>query len=137
MAFFDWFSSAPKVVDNVLDKDNGLISQVGGWIGRMNLTPEEVMIQNAKTVNSVQDFVKDTLDESTERSKSRRGIVEKWIKVQLSLVLMVCICAPFDMVLAKFYFELATSALMAMGTTSIIIFHFGSHGLARFKRKKP
>ena len=135
MSFLGWFKSAPKVADDVLDKDNGLISQVGGWIGRMDLTPEEVMIQNAKTVDSVQEFVKATLDESTERSKSRRSIVEKWIKVQLSLVLMVCICAPFDMVLAKFYFELATSALMAMGTTSIIIFHFGSHGLARFKKK--
>jgi hypothetical protein len=135
MSWLNWFKSAPKIVDDVLDKDNGLISQVGGWIGRMDLTPEEVMIQNAKTVSSVQEFVKDTLDESTERSKSRRAIVEKWIKVQLSLVLMVCICAPFDMVLAKFYFELATSWLMVMGTTSIIIFHFGSHGLARFKKK--
>lgn len=135
MSWLNWFKSAPKIVDDVLDKDNGLISQVGGWIGRMDLTPEEVMIQNAKTVSSVQEFVKDTLDESTERSKSRRAIVEKWIKVQLSLVLMVCICAPFDMVLAKFYFDLATSWLMVMGTTSIIIFHFGSHGIARFKKK--
>tara|TARA_R110000744_G_C19118457_1_gene535644 strand:+ start:288 stop:698 length:411 start_codon:yes stop_codon:yes gene_type:complete len=135
MSFFDLFSSAPKAVDNVLDKDNGLISQVGGWIGRMDLTPEEILIQNAKTVNSVQEFARATLDESTERSKSRRGIVEKWIKTQLALVLMVCICAPFDMELAMFYFELATSGLMVMGTTAIIIFHFGSHGIAKFKKK--
>lgn len=135
MSIFNWFTSSPKIVDDVLDKENGLISQVGSWIGRMDLTPEEVMTQNAKTVESVQVFVKNTLDESTERSKSRRSIVEKWIKVQLSLILMVCICAPFDMELARFYFEMATSALMAMGTTSIIIFHFGSHGLARFRKK--
>ena len=135
MSFFSWFTSSPKAIDNVLDKDNGLISQVGGWIGRMDLTPEEILIQNAKTVDSVQEFAKATLDESTERSKSRRGIVEKWIKTQLALVLMVCICAPFDMELATFYFELATSGLMVMGTTAIIIFHFGSHGIAKFKKK--
>ena len=135
MDIFSWFTSAPKAVDNVLDKDNGLISQVGGWIGRMDLTPEEVLIQNAKTVNSVQEFARATLDESTERSKSRRGIVEKWIKTQLALVLMVCICAPFNMGLAMFYLELATSGLMVMGTTAIIIFHFGSHGIAKLKKK--
>ena len=135
MDIFSWFTSAPKAVDNVLDKDNGLISQVGGWIGRMDLTPEEVLIQNAKTVNSVQEFARATLDESTERSKSRRGIVEKWIKTQLALVLMVCICAPFNMELAMLYLELATSGLMVMGTTAIIIFHFGSHGIAKFKKK--
>ncbi len=135
MSIFSWFKSSPKVVDDVLDKDSGLISQVGGWIGRMDLTQEEVMIQNAKTIESVQGFAKATLDESTQRSKSRRSIVDRWIKVQLALVLMVCICAPFNMKLAKFYFEMATSTLMVMGTTAIIIFHFGSHGIARFKKK--
>ena len=30
-----------KAVDNILHKDNGLASQVGGWIGRMNYTEEE------------------------------------------------------------------------------------------------
>jgi hypothetical protein len=135
MSFFNWFASGPKAADDVLDKDNGLISQVGGWIGRMDLTDEEVLIQNAKTVDSVQQFVKDTLDESTERSRSRRGIVNKWIKTQLALILMVSICAPFNMELAEFYFELATCGLMMMGTTAIIIFHFGSHGISKFKKK--
>ncbi len=69
MSIFNWFTSSPKIVDDVLDKENGLISQVGSWIGRMDLTPEEVMTQNAKTVESVQVFVKNTLDESQERSK--------------------------------------------------------------------
>ncbi len=136
MGIFDWFSSAPKAADNILDRNNGLLVQVGGWVNQQNLTDEEVLIQNAKTVESVQQFVVDTLDESTERSKSRRLIVNRWIRTQLALVLMAAICAPFNMELAEFYFKLATCALMAMGTTAIIIFHFGSHGLARFKSKK-
>ena len=136
MSFFSWFTSAPKVVDNVLDKDNGLLSQVGGWIGGLNLTEEEVMEQNAKTVISVQEFVKATLSESTGRSKARRDIAILWIKAQLGIVLMGCIAAPFDIELAQYYAMIATSTMMVMGTTAIIVFFFGSHGLARYNDSK-
>lgn len=130
------FTSAPKAVDNVLDKNDGLLTQFGGWIGNMKLTDEEVMKANAQTVVSVQGFVKDTLSESTARSRSRRSIASMWIKTQLSIILLMCIAAPWNMELAEFYFKLATSALMAAGTSAIIIFHFGSYGLARINQAK-
>jgi hypothetical protein len=136
MAWYNLFTVAPKAVDNILDKDKGLLTQVGSWLGGLNLTAEEVMEQNAKTVTSVQAFVKATLDENTERSKSRRDIAKLWIKTQLGIILMTCIAAPWDIELAKFYFELATSTLMIMGTTAIIIFFFGSHGLAKHNESK-
>lgn len=136
MDLFGWFKSAPKAVDNILDKDNGLISQLGGWVGNMNLTDEEVIRFNAKTVDSVQKFVTATLSESTERSTTRRAIAVLWIKTQLGIVLMCCIAAPFNMELAKFYFELATSTLMITVTTAICIFFFGSHGLAKHNESK-
>lgn len=136
MSWFNPFGWGEKTADNVLDKDNGLLTQVGGWIGGLNLTQEEVMEQNAKTVTSVQGFVKDTLSENTERSKTRRSIAVLWIKAQLSIVLMCCISAPWNMELAEFYFKLATSALMITVTTAICIFFFGSHGIARMKENK-
>ena len=136
MSIFSWFTSSSKTVDDVMDKDNGLLAQVGGWIGNMNLTEEEVMEQNAKTVGSVQEFVKATLSESTGRSKTRRSVAVLWIKSQLAIVLMCCIAAPWNMPLAEFYLKLATSTLMIMGTTAIIIFFFGSHGLARHNESK-
>jgi len=136
MSIFSWFTSSSKTVDDVMDKDNGLLAQVGGWIGNMNLTKEEVMEQNARTVSSVQDFVKATLSESTERSTTRRSVATLWIKSQLGIVLMCCIAAPWDIELARFYMELATSGLMITGTTAIIIFFFGSHGLARHNETK-
>lgn len=121
---------------NVLDKDNGLLAQVGGWVGNMKLTQEEVIEFNAKTVISVQEFVKATLSESTERSITRRAIAVLWIKSQLGVVLMSCIAAPWDIELAGFYFELATSTLMITVTTAICIFFFGSHGIARMNESK-
>lgn len=129
-----WFSS-DKVVNNILDKDNGLLAQAGSWIGNLNLTQEEIMEQNAATVVSVQAFVKDTLSENTERSKTRRSIAVLWIKTQLAIILMCCIAAPWNLELANFYFELATSTLMITVTTAISIFFFGSQGLARLREK--
>lgn len=131
-----WPFNTEKAVDNVLDKKDGLLTQVGGWIGNMKLTSEEVMKANSLTVASVQEFVKATLSESTDRSKTRRSIAVLWIKSQLAIVLMCCISAPFDMELAEFYFKVASSGLMITGTTAIIIFFFGSHGLARYNESK-
>ena len=136
MAWYNPLTWGDKIVDNVLDKDSGLLTQVGNWIGGMDLTEEEVMEQNAKTVSSVQDFVKATLSESTGRSKTRRSVAILWIKSQLAIVLMCCIAAPWNIELAEFYLKLATSTLMIMGTTAIIIFFFGSHGLARHNESK-
>ena len=136
MAWYNPFSWGEKATDNLLDKDSGLIAQAGSWIGGLKLTDEEVMEQNAKTVNSVQGFVKDTLNESTGRSKTRRSVAVLWIKSQLAIIFMCCIAAPWNMVLAEFYFKLATSALMITGTTAIIIFFFGSHGLVRHNQSK-
>jgi len=135
MGWFNFLSS-DKVVDNVLDKDDGLIAKAGSWIGNLKLTDEEVIEFNAKTVTSVQSFVKATLSENTERSKTRRAIAVLWIKVQLAIVLMCCVAAPFNMELAEFYFKLATSTLMITVTTAICIFFFGSHGIARHNESK-
>lgn len=136
MGFFGWFSSAPKVVDNVLDKDNGLISQVGGWIGNMSLTPEEVMKQNGRTVDSVQQFVVDTLDENTERSKSRRELANLYIKFYLLWLSVGFGIYPISEDYATFLILSLTGLALGGAFTSIMIFHFGSYGLAKLKGKK-
>ncbi len=136
MGFLSIFKTAPKAVDNVLDRENGLLTQFGGWIGNMNLTDEEVMKANAKTVESVQEFVKATLSESTERSKARRSIASLWIKSHLAIILLCCISAPWDERLASFYLSLATSNTMLSLTSAISIFYFGSYSLARHNETK-
>lgn len=136
MSWFGKLFGTEKAVDSLVDKDNGLLAQAGSWVGGLKLTDEEVMEQNAKTVASVQTFIKDTLSENTDRSKTRRAIAVLWIKSQLGIVLMCCIAAPWSMDLAEFYFKLATSGLMITVTTAICIFFFGSHGLMRMKESK-
>ncbi len=136
MSWFSWFTAAPKAVDDVLDKDSGLLSQFGNWVGGMNLTDEEVVRYNAKTVADVQSFVKETLQESTERSKSRRSFAQMWIKMHIGIILLCAIAAPLNMELANYYLGLATSPMIAGITGAISIFYFGSHGLARVNQSK-
>ncbi len=135
MSLFGWLTSAPKIVDDIMDKDNGLFSQVGGWINNLNLTPEEVMKQNARTADSVQAFAIATLDENTERSKSRRDIAILYIKFYLIWMTVGFGIYPINEGYAIFLVSALTGLALGGAFTSIIIFHFGSHGLAKLKKK--
>jgi len=127
MAWYNPLSWGDKVVDNVLDKDDGLLTQVGGWIGGLQFTDEEQAQYKMKVADKAADFVGKTLDEKTERSVTRRSIAVLWIKTQLAMFLMCAICAPWSMKLAEFYFKLATSDVMLWGTGSVIVFFFGGY----------
>ena len=136
MSLFSWFTSGPKVVDDVFDKDNGLIAQVGGWIGNMNLTNEEVMKANSKTVETVQDFVEKTLDENYERSRSRRDIANLIIKTYLLWFSVALGIWPLREDYAIFIIGALSGLAIGGAFTAVVIFHFGSHGLAKYKNSK-
>jgi len=124
------FFTSSKVTDNILDKDNGLLTQIGGWVGNQNFTEEESRELNQKLAEGVSDFAIKTMDENTERSKARRNIAEMWIKTQIAMLFLIVIVAPFDVELAKFYASIAFGTLMVSGTTSILVFFFGGHMLS-------
>jgi len=136
MSWLNWFTSGPKVVDDLFDKDKGLIAQVGGWIGNMNLTDEEVLKANSKTVESVQDFVEKTLDENTERSKSRRDIANLIVKFYILWLGVAFGLYRFDAEYSAFILEGLGGMAIGGAFTAVVIFHFGSHGLAKYKNIK-
>lgn len=133
MSFLKSLFGSSEVTKDVFDKDNGLLTQVGSWIGNMNYTEEEKAEAKQKVNEGVAEFVKSTLSENTVRSKTRRFIAKLWIGVELFLILLCCAVAPFDDSLAKFYWQVATSEIMFWGTTSVIAFFFGSYMLGRRK----
>ena len=126
MSIFNIFKSA-KVVDDVFDKDKGLMTQVGNWIGGMNYTEEEKAEAVSDVNKGVAEFVKSSLAESTVRSITRRAIAVLWIRVQLLFFIFSGVAAPFNLELAKFYLTIATADVMLFGTLSIIAFFFGSY----------
>ena len=86
----------------------------------------------ADAVAGATEFVKATMSESTERSKTRRAIAIHWIRFQLALIALTVLAYPFDPALAKFYWEVTTSNIMFFGTLSVIVFFFGSHVLRMY-----
>ena len=136
MSWYNPLSWSDKIIDNVLDKDDGLLKGVGGWIDDLSHTDQEKAEDKKELRQGVIAYAIASMGENSERSKARRDIAKLWIKVQLWIVLMCCIAAPFNMSLAEFYYKLATSTLMITVTTAICIFFFGSHGLARHNESK-
>ena len=132
------FVSSPKVVDDVFDKDKGLLTQFGGWVGNMNFTEEEAAELNAKTANEVRQFVVDTLNESTDRSRARREIAVFWMKYYALMLFMGGMLYPIDREWSSVWIKLATSLAVGGIVSAITIFFFGSHALAKYQNgKKP
>lgn len=119
--------SSPKIANDILDKDSGLVVRAGEWVGNLSYTEEEKAENRSKIAKEVVKFVETTLNENTERSKTRRSIALSWIRVQLFLILITAIAIPINKDLAKEYFALATSEVMLWGTGSIVVFFFGAY----------
>jgi hypothetical protein len=126
-------SSAP--VKDVFDKDNGLLAQAGGWFGNQNFTVEEAAEMNAKTAEGVRAFVVATLEENTDRSKSRREIAQFIIKLYGIMVFMCGMTFPIDPEWSAMWYNLATSLALGGLVASISVFYFGSHAVAKFQQK--
>jgi hypothetical protein len=136
MAWYNPLSWSDKLVDNVLDKDNGLLKGVGGWIDDLSHTDQEKAEDKKELRKAVVAYAVASMGENSERSKARREIAKQWIKTQLWLILMCAIAAPFDMKLAEFYYKLSTASVMLAGTGAIITFFFGSYLLTRHNETK-
>ncbi len=134
--FSDLFKAAPKAVDDVLDKENGLITQFGGWIGNQKFTPEEVSEMNTQTYADVRKFVIATLEESTDRSKTRRSMALLVMKFYISLLALAVILFPFHIEWSQACMEVATSWTLGGLVSSISIFFYGSHALAKHTESK-
>ena len=136
MNIFKWIAGGSKTQDDIFDKDKGLLAKAGGWIGNMNYTDEEQAEARAKMNDSVSAFVAATLEESTERSVTRRAVAVMWIKVQLAMVLITMTAVPFlDDAVAEYLLEITFSGVMTAGTLAILGFFFGSHMLSSHLKK--
>ena len=136
MSILDFFKAAPKAANDVLDKDNGLISQFGGWIDRGNFTDQEKATMSTETYKDIRAFVVDTLEESTDRSKTRREIATLIIKFFVLMLFMCGMTYPIDPEWSAVWFNLATSLSVGGLVTAISIFFFGSHAVSKHQKGK-
>jgi len=143
MSIFDFLKSAPKVVDNVFDKDKGLLTQVGQWVGHQQYTEEEKALHDADMGKNVRAFAIATMDGSTERSKARRELAIAWINMQIWLIKLQVLFFAIDkfnaaigaqnLNLSRDFSEIAFSQLIWAVTSGIALFFWGSHTLRSSK----
>lgn len=137
MSFWSWFTAKPKTVDDIFDKDNGLLTKVGSWVGNQQFTDQERATYDKETMDNIRKFVVETLAENTDRSKARREIAVFFIKF-FSLMLFMCgMTYPISAEWSAVWFRLATSLSVGGLVTAISIFFFGSHAVARYHDSKP
>ena len=146
MSLKDWIVGTPKVVDNIFDKDKGLLTQVGQWIGHQSLSKEEEILHNAAMVKSIQAYSVATMGENTDRSKTRRTIATGWFQLQIQLIRLTVFCVFFDYLLSKLInenphftekvLEIAFSPLLWSVTSGVGVFFWGSHALRSSKFAK-
>jgi len=133
---FNWLTKSTKTVDDIFDKDSGLLTKVGSWVGNYQFTDEERAEMNSTTAKAVRDFVVATLDESTDRSKARREIAVFFIKFYALLVFMAGITYPVQPEWSKVWFDLSTSLSVGGLVAAISVFFFGSYGAVRYQQNK-
>ena len=144
MNIFDWIKGTPKVVDNIFDKDKGLLTQVGQWIGGQQLTDQEKVEINKKIAKDVQAFAVATMKESTGRSQTRRHLATEWFDMHIFLLKITALCVPVDWLIIH-YTEATTSELFNTFTAIVFdgwlcsitggigLFFWGTHSLRSSK----
>jgi tRNA A37 threonylcarbamoyltransferase TsaD len=127
MSWFGLVKSAPKIADNIFDKDKGLLTQVGGWIGNSKFTEEEQAEMNRDIAKGVQDFAVATLEENTDRSRARRQIAQDVIRFYLLLVFMCGMTYPFNSDWSTVWLSLASLPALGGLVVGVGAFFFGAH----------
>jgi len=151
MGFFSGIKAlvtgSPKIVDNVFDKDKGLLTQVGQWVGHQQFTEEEKAIHDKGMVTAVQGFAIATLGENTERSKARRELALMWFRMHVFFIRVTFLSALIDHMLIKLenqtkyelftvLFKFTFDPWLCGITGGIGLFFWGSHTLRSSKFAK-
>ena len=118
-----------KTVDDIFDKDKGLLAKAGAWYGNRSYTTEEDIENRMKETAAVRQFVKDTLEESTERSQTRREIAVLVIKFYLLWASVGLAMFPVSSSWSGFILSYLASGIIGGLVLGVGAFFFGTHML--------
>ena len=132
---------APKMADDLFDKEGGLLVKAGGFLNDLHYSDVERTRDAIAIGQGVTKFVETSLNESTWKSRTRRVVSIVWIISQLTMLFATMFARIFNRELASDFFEIATCKIMFYGTGSVIAFFFGGYVWGTylkgsFKKKK-
>ena len=124
------FGAGQSGSDNVMKVSSG----IGGWIDGLKLTDQEKQEFNGKMVEHYSAFMASTVNENTERSRTRRDIALWIIKLEAFFLVFSLLVFKFDSPLAKYAYQIATDSPWGYLTLGVGAFFFGAH-LVRATKK--
>ena len=118
---------SPKIANDIFDKDTGHIAKAGDFIGKLVFTQQEKAEIDKDMAKNIQQFVVDTLEESTERSMARREIALFVIKFYCLIVFICGVTYPIDKDWSAMWFQLSTTWQIGTLVSGVAAFFFGVH----------
>lgn len=99
-------------------------------------TEQERATYNAKAAEAMADYAKATMNESTDRSKSRREIAQLVIMFYLITCLVGIVFVFISMDKTRLIMEFCNETYLTAAFITIIVFYFGGYYLDKFKSKQ-
>lgn len=109
-----------------------LVTGVRGMIDDKNFTSEEKARFDKETASNAAGFVKDTLSESTERSKARRSVAIDTVRFYFALIIFLIVSWKFDPLWFDAVLNLVIEFKLPVAFIMIMAFFFGGYYLNKF-----
>ncbi len=109
------------------DKVMEVAKGVGGWIDDLNYTDAEKAVNAGKIAEIYADYLKSTVDENSQRSKTRRDIAIWIIRCEMIMLFLSIILFKLDPGYSAYIFKVATHDPLNYLVLGVGAFFFGSH----------
>lgn len=133
MSFWGRLFGTEKAIDNIVDKDNGLLSQFGGWVGKMQFTEQE----RAEHDTQVRDWGIRQLDALSPFKVTQRILAlttaAVWVFMVVNIVVAMWLQASEVL---NMLIQFATSQYVAWPTISVFALYFTGGVVDSWKRKQ-
>jgi len=127
--FTNLFGGSKLDVNNVFDK-------VSSGIDQLNFTNEERATYNKEAADALATFTKETLSESTDRSKTRRQIALAITAIYMLMSVCCMILAFFNTEKAKLLIDVSAALSLDTAFVMVLAFFFGGYYLKLRAQKK-
>ena len=109
------------------DKGMEVIKGVGTWIDEQQFTEQEKAENAAARAEAYSKFMQQTIDENSERSRTRRSLAMLLMKWWVFLLTMSGILYKIDPLWSEYIFKIATYNGVVILIGGIGAFFWGSH----------
>lgn len=127
--FTGMFGKSTLDVNNVFDK-------VSGGIDKLNFSNQERAGYNKEAADALALFTKETLNESTDRSRARRMIAIAITAVYMLMSICSMVMAMFSPDKAKLLLDVSSSLNLDTAFIMVLAFFFGGYYLKLIAQKK-